>query len=327
MSKGNKNIVVIGGGTGTSVVLEGLKKYPVNLSAIITTADDGSSSGKVRSDYDLIPPGDIRQCLVALASRDFGFLNKRFSQGFLRGHTLGNILMTLFYQENKDFQQSLDDLLRVTGAQGSLAPMTLRPTTLIAKLKDGRTLYGEKNITQSKEIAENLSRLYLRPRSPKANPRAIKAIRGADAIVVGPGNLFSSILPNFLVPDIRNALVSSRAKKIYISNLFSQPGHTDNFTPADFIRIISKYTDKDVFTHVIYNNRPINESIVKRYKNSFIGPPIRVTKEIRQDKRFVGRVVARSSPEKISSADPMAKIRNPFLHDSSKLARAIMSLT
>jgi len=332
MAKKNKNIVVIGGGTGTSVVLEGLKKYPVNLSAIITTADDGSSSGKVRSDYELIPPGDIRQCLVALASKDFGFLNKRFSQGFLQGHTLGNILMTIFYQENKDFQQSLDDLLRVTGAQGSLMPMTLQPTTLVARLKDGRTLTGEKNITQSREIAENLRRLHLHPHnakdklSTKANPRAIKAIKGADVIVVGPGNLFSSILPNFLVPGIRNAFVSSKAKKIYISNLFTQPGHTDNFTPADFIKVISQYMRKDAFTHVIYNSRPINETIVARYKNSFVGPPVQVTKEIRQDKRFVGRVVAKASPQKASSADPMAKIRNPFLHDSSKLARAIMNL-
>jgi len=326
MSKGNKNIVVIGGGTGTSVVLEGLKKYPVNLSAIITTADDGSSSGKVRSDYDLIPPGDIRQCLVALASRDFEFLNKRFSQGFLRGHTLGNILMTLFYQENKDFQQSLDDLLRVTGAQGSLIPMTLRPTTLIAKMKNGRTLRGEKNITQSKEIAENLRKLGLRPHGIKANPRAIKAIRGADAIVVGPGNLFSSILPNFLVPDIRNAVVNSKAKKIYISNLFSQPGHTDNFTPADFIKVIAQYMGRDAFTHIIYNSKPLSESTVKKYKNSFIGPQVQISKEVAREKRFVGRVVAKSSPRRVSSADPLARMRNPFLHDSSKLAQAIIKL-
>jgi len=326
MPKKKTNIVVIGGGTGTSVVLEGLKNYPVNLSAIITTADDGSSSGKVRSDYDLIPPGDVRQCLVALASRDFGFLNKRFSQGFLRGHTLGNILMTLFYQENKDFQQSLDDLLRVAGAQGSLAPMTLRPTTLVAKLKDGRTLIGEKNITQSREITTNLRRISLRPRSPKANPRATRAIRGANVIIVGPGNLFSSILPNFLVPEIRDAFISSKAKKIYISNLFTQPGHTDNFTLADFVKVISEYTGKDVFTHILYNNKPISDAIVKKYKNPLIGPPIQATKEIGQDKRFVGRSIAKSSPQKTSSADPLAKMRNPFLHDSSKLARVIMNL-
>ena len=204
--------------------------------------------------------------------------------------------------------------------------MTLRPTTLIAKLKDGRTLHGEKNITQSKEIAENLRRLYLRPAKPQANPRATKAIKGANVIIVGPGNLFSSILPNFLVPDIRYAFASSKAKKIYISNLFNQPGHTDNFTPADFVKVISKYTGKDVFTHVIYNSKPIDESLVARYKNPLIGPPVRVTREIGQDKRFVGRSVAKSSPRKTSAADPLAKIRNPFLHDSSKLARAIMSL-
>ncbi|TSC70842.1 MAG: hypothetical protein G01um101470_787, partial [Parcubacteria group bacterium Gr01-1014_70] len=120
--KGQKNIVVIGGGTGTSVVLEGLKTYPVNLTAIITTADNGSSSGVLRKEFDMVPPGDIRQCLVALATRDFGYLNERFQKGFLQGHTLGNLLITLFSQHNKNFQEAVDELLKLVGAQGSLVP-------------------------------------------------------------------------------------------------------------------------------------------------------------------------------------------------------------
>jgi uncharacterized cofD-like protein len=321
-----KNIVVIGGGTGTSVVLEGLKKYNVNLSAIITTADDGSSSGELRKEYGMIPPGDVRQCLVALASRDFGYLNDRFRQGSLTGHTLGNLLITLFFQKNKDFQQAIDELLRVTGAQGSLIPMTLKPTTLIAKLQGGRILRGEKNITPSREISTKLSSLYLAPKNIPANPRGIDAIENADMIVVGPGNLYSSIMPNLLVGGIKKALVSSGAKKIYISNLFTQPGHTDNFTIYDFVKAISKYTGKDIFTHIIYNNRPIPQEIFKKYKNSIISSQVQIPASIKKDKRFLGRSIAKLSPRLAAPSDPIAKIRNPFLHDSKKLAKAIMEL-
>jgi len=313
----SKNIVVIGGGTGTSVVLEGLKKYPVNLSAIITTADDGSSSGKLRKEFNMIPPGDIRQCLVALASGDFGYLNDRFHQGSLQGHTLGNLLITLFYQKNKNFQQAIDELLFITGAQGSLVPMTLKQVTLIAKLKGGRVLSGEKNITPSREINKNLVKLSLRPANIKANPRAISAINNADVIIVGPGNLFSSILPNFLVPDIKNAVVKAKAKKIYIANLFTQPGHTEEFTPLDFVRTISDYIEKDIFTHIIYNNKHVHGKLEDRVAT----PP-----SLKKDKRFIGRSIASIALRHISASDPLAKTRNPFLHDSRKLAKAIMEL-
>jgi uncharacterized cofD-like protein len=325
-AKSKKSIVVIGGGTGTSVVLEGLKKYPVNLSAIITTADDGSSSGKLRKEFDMIPPGDIRQCLVALASRDFGYLNERFQQGSLAGHTLGNLLITLFYQKNKNFQQAIDELLLITGAQGSLIPMTLKPATLIAKLKDGRILQGEKNITPSREIREKLHRLSLRPADIEANPRAISAINNADIIVVGPGNLFSSILPNFLVKGIRDAVIAARAKKIYISNLFTQPGHTDGFTPLDFVDVMNKHIGSGIFEHIIYNNRPISEEVFKKHANLIIKERVTVPGFVKSDKRFVGRSIASNVPRVASASDPIAQIRNPFLHDSKKLAKAIIEL-
>jgi len=326
-AKSKKNIVVIGGGTGTSVVLEGLKKYPVNLSAIITTGDDGSSSGKLRKEFNMIPPGDIRQCLVALASRDFRYLNERFQQGSLQGHTLGNLLITLFYQKNKDFQQAIDELLLITGAQGSLVPMTLKPVTLVAKLKDGRILQGEKNITPSREIREKLYRLSLRPVDIKANPRAISAINNADVIVVGPGNLFSSILPNFLVKDIRDAVIRSSAKKIYIANLFTQPGHTDGFTPLDFIDVIYKHIGSGIFEHVIYNSKPISDKIFKKHANSIIKEIVAVPGFIKKDKQFIGRSIASNAPRPASASDPISQIRNPFLHDSRKLAKAIMELS
>lgn len=326
MTSRKSTIVVIGGGTGTSVVLEGLKRYPVNLSAIITTADDGSSSGKLRKEFDMIPPGDIRQCLVALASKDFGYLNERFERGSLQGHTLGNLLITLFYQKNTDFQHVIDELLRITGAQGSLIPMTLRPTTLIAKLKDGRLLKGEKNITPSYEIGKNLRRITLSPRNIPANPRAVSAIQRADLVIVGPGNLYSSILPNFLVADIRNAFVRSGAKKLYISNLFTQPGHTDHLDLFGFLEVLTRHIGKDVFTHVLYNRGKMPKEIIEQYKNSIIASPLEVSREAKKERRFFGRAIARTTPRSISASDPIAMIRNPFLHDAKKLAKAIMEI-
>ena len=322
-----KHIVVIGGGTGTSVVLEGLKKYPVNLSAIITTADDGSSSGKLRDEFSMIPPGDIRQCLVALAEKDFGYLNERFQSGSLAGHTLGNLLITLFNEKHKNFQEAIDDILRLTGAAGSIIPVTLEPTTLIAKLKSGRTVRGEKNITPSREISRNLKKLLIVPKNIKANPRALEAIKSADVIVVGPGNFYSSIIPNFLVNEISEHFTKSKAKKIYVVNLFTQPGHTDNFSISDFLSTIADYVGGDTFTHIIYNRRAIPEYLLKPYANKIIGAPVSINADNTQKNgRYIGRALVSASPKKVSPSDPIANIRNPFLHDSEKLGKTIMEI-
>lgn len=320
------NIVVIGGGTGTSVVLEGLKRYPVNLSAIITTADDGSSSGVLRKKFKMIPPGDIRQCLIALASSNFGYFNERFKLGFLQGHTLGNLIITLFCQKNGDVQQAIDELLRLTGAQGSLIPMTLQPVTLVAKLKDGKVIHGEQNITQSKEIGKNLARLALSPASIKANPRALQALKNADIILVGPGNLFSSVLPNFLIKEISEEFRKAKAKKIYIANLLTQPGHTDSFAVSDFVKILAEYIGEDAFTHIIYNSRSIPDFLLKTYGNEIIGGPVRITAEVKRDSRYIGRAIASSIPRAVTASDPIANIRNPFLHHARKLAKVIIQV-
>lgn len=316
----------MGGGTGTSVVLGGLKKYPVNLSAIITTADDGSSSGVLRRKYGMIPPGDIRRCLVALASGEFGYLNERFEGGFLGGHTLGNFLITLFYQRNRDFQGAIDELVQMTGAQGAIIPMTLRPVTLIAKLSDGRKIRGEKNITPSQEISTKLARLCISPSGIEANPRALAAVEQADAIIVGPGNFFSSILPIFLVENLKEAVRRSRAKKIYVANLFTQKGHTDTFTLSDFLKIFLQYIGEDIFTHILANSHPIPRAVVEKYANEMIGAAVQIPKTLKKDERFIGRPLANAAPRPISVFDPIAKMRTPFLHNQKKLARAIMEL-
>ena len=319
-----KNAVLIGGGSGTSALLEGLKKYPLNLSAIITTADNGGSSGKLREEFGMIPPGDIRQCLVALASRNFEYLNERFQEGSLQGHTLGNLLITLFYQKNKNFQQAIDELLSVTGAKGSLIPMTLKPVTLHAVMKDGSKIAGEKDITSSGRIGKELKRLAISSPGIKANPKAVSAINGADIIIVGPGNLFSSVMPNFLVRDIRESFKRSHAKKIYIANLFTQPGHTDSFTLGDFLKILSSYIGGDFFDFVIYNSKPVSGDVLKKHKSKAIFAPVQITDEERKNARFIGKAIARAAVKKASKADLLD--RNPFLHDSRKIAKAILEL-
>lgn len=327
MPKKTKKIVVIGGGTGTSVVLAGLKQYQVSLSAIITTADDGSSSGMLRREYEMIPPGDIRQCMIALATGNYGYLNDRFQKGFLQGHTLGNLLITLFCQKNNDFQTAIDDLLRLVGAEGSLVPMTLKPVTLIATLSDGTVLRGESTITPSKEISTKLKKFSLDPAKIAANPRAVKAIEEADMIVVGPGNLYSSVLPNFLVSEIRKAFIASRAKKVYIANLFTQPGHTDNFSVPDFLAVLKKYIGTDAFSHIIYNTRRVSDALIKKYPSAIIDSPVRVVRELKNDSRYIGRPIASISMMRSRDAsDPIAKIRNPFLHDAKKIAKVLMEL-
>jgi len=173
---------------------------------------------------------------------------------------------------------------------------------------------------------EKLHRLYLRPADIKANPRAISAINNADVIVVGPGNLFSSILPNFLVKDIRDAVIYSRAKKMYIANLFTQPGHTDGFTPVDFLDVIDKHIGSSIFEHIIYNNRPISDKIFKKHANLIIKERVMAPGFIKKDKRFIGRSISSNAPRPANASDPIAQIRNPFLHDSRKLAKAIMEL-
>ncbi len=321
-----KKITVIGGGTGTSVLLSGLKKYPVSLSAVTTSVDEGGSSGILRKEFGMVPPGDIRQCMVALAGDDFAYLNQRFAKGFMRGHTLGNLLIALFYEQKGDIQDALDAIAALLGANGCVAPMTLKPVSLGARLRDGRTMRGEHAITISRAIARSLKKLVLFPARPKVNPRALAAIREADIIVVGPGNLYASLLPNFLVPEIREAFVVSGAKKVYVTNLFTQPGHTDGFSVEDFLRVLGRYIGRDPFTHVIYNTAPISGALLAVHKNKIIGAPVAVPRESAHDNRFIGRAVACARVKACGGFDPLAAVRNPFLHDADALAAAVMEV-
>lgn len=320
-----KNIVIIGGGTGTSTILKGLHKYPVALSVIVTTADDGGSSGRLREDFKMPPPGDARQCLVALADHDHpvvSFFNHRFEKGELKGHPFGNIFLALLYQQTKDFQKTIHMAQKMFEIPGDVIPVTTSSTTLCASLKDGRVLKGEGAITSSQDIASSLDYLWLKERNARANKSAVRALTLADVILVGPGNFFSSIVPNFLVRGIPEALRKSKARKIYIANLLTQVGHTDNFALEDFLAVLARYIKEDVFHHVVYNTEPITKEFCTHA--GIKGEQIKPRSATGRMGHYVGARMLNKEFMPQNPADPLS--RTPIRHHPDKLAEVIMRL-
>src|SRR3989344_2371375 len=230
--KSKPKVVVMGGGTGTFTVLSGLKHYPVDLTAIVTMADDGGSTGRLRDEFGVLPPGDLRQCLVALSEAGEvmrKLFNHRFDSGELAGHNFGNIFISTLEQVTGSLDQALDVAGRLLNIRGRVIPVTLSKVGLIAELKNGKVLEGESALSDYQLVSRfGIKKIYLKPKA-KANKKAIDAIEDADLVVVGPGNLYASLIPNFLVDGIGRALVASKAKKVYVANLMNKNGHTDDF--------------------------------------------------------------------------------------------------
>lgn len=254
-------IVVIGGGNGLATLLRGLKAYSHNITAIVTVADDGGSSGELRRSMGILPPGDIRNCLTALADDEtlMGQLFQyRFASGNgLSGHSLGNLLITAMSDITGSFEEGVAESGHVLRVRGKVLPSTLHDVRLVAdiQLPDGRSevrVKGESNIPTT---AGRIRRVWLEPNNPLAYPPAVQAILNAELIIVGPGSLYTSLLPNLLVPDLADALRVSRALKFYICNVATQPGETDGFTCGDHVRNIEKHLGVRLFDIVIGNDR------------------------------------------------------------------------
>jgi uncharacterized cofD-like protein len=253
-------IVVLGGGTGLSAMLRGLKGFTNNLTAIVTVADDGGSSGELRRNMGVLPPGDIRNCLAAL-SDDEAMLTQlfqyRFSTGTgLDGHTLGNLLITALTDLTGSFEKAVAESGRVLAVKGQVIPATLHDVHLIADVRVPfkskiKQIRGESNIP---EAAGQIRRVRLEPDNAKAFPPAIQALLSADLIIVGPGSLYTSLLPNLLVPDIAEAIRSSRALKFYVCNVATQPGETDGYNCNDHVNTIYKHLSSEIFDVIISNN-------------------------------------------------------------------------
>ena len=251
-------IVVIGGGTGLGTILRGLKKITNDLTAIVTVADDGGSSGRLRKEFGILPPGDIRNCLIAMADLEplmEQLMQYRFNGGSgLAGHNFGNLFLTAMTGITGDFQKAIEASVKVLAVKGRIFAATLDNVSLRAKLQDGAVVEGESAISQSKAP---IKRIYLEPAAAKAVPESLEAIATADLIIIGPGSLFTSVIPPLLVKEILAAVKAAAATKIYICNVMTQPGETDGFSASDHLRVLLEHTDPKLVDYMIINDQEV----------------------------------------------------------------------
>lgn len=323
-----KKVVTIGGGTGTFTVLSGLKHYPLELTAIVTMADDGGSTGRLRDEFGVLPPGDLRQCLVALSDVDTvmrKLFNYRYQSGELMGHNFGNIFISTLEKVSGSLDKALDIIGDILNIRGRVVPVTLLPVHLITNLKNGKVLEGESALSQYQLVSKfGIKKMFLRPK-PRPNPKAIKALQEADLIIVGPGNLYGSLLPNFLVSGIGKALASSKARKVYVANLMNKHGHTDGFKVSDYVRLLEKEIGKPgVFDTIVYNTKRPAESLLRKYADE--GDPVSSeTGFVDTSRELIGLDMLASDLAKQAKKDIVR--RTLIRHDSDKLAKVLADLS
>ncbi|MBI4399021.1 MAG: YvcK family protein [Candidatus Omnitrophica bacterium] len=265
--EGAPHVVAIGGGTGLSTLLQGLKLFSRNITAIVTVTDTGGSSGRLRKELDILPPGDIRNCLVALADQA-PLLGKLFQYRFedgqgLKGHSFGNLFITALSKVTGDFGRAVKESSKVLAIRGRVVPSCLENVTLAAEFVDGGHEEGETNITSKRKTIRTLS---LKPADCSATEDALDAIDHADIIILGPGSLYTSVLPNVLIADIRRRICESGALKMYVVNVMTQPGETENFSASDHVRVLVEHTSPGLIDTCIVNTGVLPESIVRRYQ-------------------------------------------------------------
>lgn len=262
-----KKIVVMGGGTGNFTVLRGLKKHNVDLTAIVSMADDGGSTGILRDELGVLPPGDVRQCLVALSDSSRlmrSVMNYRFENGGLGGHSLGNLLLSALEKVTGSFERAVEEMGRILYIKGKVIPVTTHQVRLKMILKNRRILEGEKEIYLSHEIDKGYNKIFLEP-FPESNPHAIHEIRNADLIILGPGGLHTSIIPNLLVGGVSDALRKSHAKKIYIANLMNRKGQTSGYKVSTYLDEIVSFLGEDIFDYILVNSQTPEQELIEKY--------------------------------------------------------------
>lgn len=262
-------VVAIGGGTGLSVLLRGLKEYTSNITAIVTVADDGGGSGILREDLGMLPPGDIRSCILALANTEptmEKLLQFRFKEGMLKGQSFGNLFLAAMNEIYGSFEVAIKETSNVLAVTGKVLPMTLENVVLYAVLENGHVIKGESKIPlKNKELKSRIDHIYMEPKISYPLDEAIMAIEEADVIALGPGSLYTSVIPNLLVNDMLSKIRSSKAPKVYISNVMTQPGETDGYTVLDHVNAILKHSCEDFLDYVIANIERIQEETLEKY--------------------------------------------------------------
>lgn len=320
LSRGPK-IVAIGGGTGLSILLRGLKEYTSNITAIVTVADDGGGSGILREDLGMLPPGDIRSCILALANTEptmEKLLQYRFKEGKLKGQNFGNLFLAAMNGIYGSFEEAVRETSNVLAVTGKVLPMTLENVTLYAELENGMKVEGESNIPlKNSECSSRIKRVYMEPVMTYPLEEAVIAIEEADIIVLGPGSLYTSVIPNLLVNDMVNHIYESKADVVYISNVMTQPGETDRYTVFEHLKAILDHSREDLIDYCIANIEEIPEETLERYKEDGAKPVI-LTKEDEIKLSNMGITVIK---------DNLVDVKKDYVrHDSLRISEIIVNL-
>lgn len=306
-------IVVIGGGTGLSVLLRGLKSYTTNITAAVTVGDDGGSSGRLRQEFDVIPVGDIRNCIVALADEaDImeQLFNYRFSKGGgLKGHSLGNLLLLGMTAVKGNFQDGISAIDQVLHISGKVLPITNAPLTLVAKMNDGKKIIGEVNIGHAEGHIEHLS---IRPREAQVMDEVREAILNADAVILGPGSLYTSVVPNLCVAGVVEAIAETRGRVFYVCNVMTQEGETAGYTVSDHLKAILRHSCPGLVDVVLANNHAVMEQM-----------PLADFLTMGQEMVRIDEEAVESMGAKLVLA-PLVSEENPYRHHAEKLGEAVM---
>ena len=306
-------IVAVGGGTGLSMLLSGAKNITNNLTAIVSVGDDGGSSGRLREEMGILPPGDIRHCITALAD-DEDLVNKLFKYRFtngegLEGHSFGNLFLTALYDITGDMVSAVRASSRVLSIRGRVLPATLDDMKLVAEMEDGRIIHGESTIP---EAHGKIKRLFTEPANCKALPDVIQAIRDAELIILGPGSLYTSVIPNLLVKEISEEIIKSKAKKIYVCNIMTQPGETDNYTVSDHLKALIQHAGSNKIVDAVLVNDYLPDNLAGKYQEAGSYP---VKLDVPEVKKLGIKIFAK----KLIQDSREGLVR----HSSTRVARAI----
>lgn len=315
-----KKVVVVGGGTGNFVVLRGLKQYPLDLTAIVSMADDGGSTGILRDELGVLPPGDVRQCLVALSNSSRlmrSLMNYRFENGGLVGHSFGNLFLSALEKVTGSFEKAVEEAGKILNIKGKVIPITTHQVRLKMLLNNRKVLEGEKEIYLSQEIDQGYKTIYLEP-YPKVNPHVINEIFNADLLVIGPGGLHTSLIPNLLVEGVCEAICQTDARKVFVVNLMNRRGQTTGFKTSHYLKELIRFLGRDIFDHILLNvQKPPNE-LIEVYANEG-----ELVENDLQDSRVVfsellGALAGEAKKDLLK--------RNLIRHDSKKLAQELMKI-
>lgn len=321
------NVVTIGGGTGSYASLMGLKKYSLKLTAIVNMIDDGGSSGKLRDELGVLPPGDIRQCLVALSESSRllrEMFSYRFEEGGFKGHSFGNIFLSTLEKQTGSMKKAIAEVGKILNIKGKVVPVTFTKSNLCVDLLDGKTIIGETHIDvlEKKEKRAKIVKAYL---SPVAiiNQDAKAAILEADYILIGPGDLYTSIIPNLLVTGVANAIKKSKAKKIYVLNLMTKYGQTTNYKASEHVKTLEKYLGKNVLDFVLVNSKMPKKQVLLWYEEYGEHP---VSDDLKENIKYkiIRKDLIKDVVTSKSTGDELR--RSIIRHDSKKLASEVMNL-